>query len=438
MKSERLRTVNGWGAPKSGNSTEIWTFYLEGGISQFLPVPGAFDDMRFQSLQDVRFSEPDMRLNLYGLDSVKQSVFAYQLTDLRWSHRAPAAKSEIALAEGVRINGPASSYPNSLLELAVNESERSYLESINNNLLAGREVVDAKLYSQLATDYLRARFRYSLKPNHGKGEDDPIMRWLANADRGHCELFAGAFILMAREAGYPARMAVGFSGGAWNSVEEYFLVRNKDAHAWVEILDRSTNEWLRVDPTPGAGASDPEVAVRGGVDFVVGWTAWLDSLRIQWYRRIVNFDQDDQIELAMTIGEVVKEYAKQIKERAQFWMAELKIWLAAPFSKDRILQAGCFVVAGLLVYAVWWSRYGWLSFWHRWRKRPEALAPVRRQAGKYLARLKRKLSATTRDEHSEQANEVRNLLEAIRFGPQIEIGAAKETFSKARRVMRML
>lgn len=437
MRPDRLREIDGWGVRNSDKRGEVWTFYFEGGISQYLPVPGAFDDMRFQSLQDVRYSRKQF---IYGLDMVKQSVFAYQLRDLKWSNRFPAPRVE---ADLVRGNSPEDSlfvkgYPMSLLHVDVSDEELTLLDSINEELLSAGDEPNAAEYSQLATDYLRGRFRYSLQPNHGQGEDDPIMRWLANGDRGHCELFAGAFILMARQAGFPARMAVGYSGGAWNSVEEYFLVRNKDAHAWVEIFDARSNEWLRVDPTPGAGASDPEVAVRGGVDFVVGWNAWIDSLRIQWYRRIVNFDQDDQIEMAMTVGEVAKEYARQLKARAEMWMAELKQWLAAPFSRDRIVQAACFAIAGILGYGVWWSRYAWLGFWHRWRKRPEGLAPVRRQAGKYLRRLRRKLAAASNDDSKQQASEVRAALEAIRFGPQIEIRQARAVFSKARRVMRAL
>ena len=439
MKDDRVRLIDGRVQRRGASSDDTWTFYLEGGISQYLPVPGAFDEMRFAALQDVRYSKAHTRINMFGLDSVKQSVFAYQLTELEWSHRQPGSKKEAALARsGVDPSASTSSYPNSLLELNIRPKEVKQLGEINAEVLGDSSSVDAPEYSQLATEYLRSRFRYSLKPNIGTGDGDPVIRWLVNGNQGHCELFAGAFIFMAREAGFPARMAVGFSGGAWNSVEEYFLVRNRDAHAWVEIFDATTNEWLRVDPTPGAGASDPEVAVRGGVDFVVGWGAWLDSLRIQWYRRIVNFDQDDQIEMASTLAEVAKEYWEHFRLRSEAWMADLEDWLAAPFSQDRVLQAACFVIACILLYAVWWTRYAWLGFWHQWRNRPEALSPVRRQAGKYLSRLKRKLSSVEQGAGEGTASAVRAELEAIRFGPQIEISQAKAAFSRARQTIRSL
>ena len=439
MKDDRVRLIDGRVQRRGASSDDTWTFYLEGGISQYLPVPGAFDEMRFAALQDVRYSKAHTRINMFGLDSVKQSVFAYQLTELEWSHRQPGSKTEAALARsGVDPSASTSSYPNSLLELNIRPKEVKQLGEINAEVLGDSSSVDAPEYSQLATEYLRSRFRYSLKPNIGTGDGDPVIRWLVNGNQGHCELFAGAFIFMAREAGFPARMAVGFSGGAWNSVEEYFLVRNRDAHAWVEIFDATTNEWLRVDPTPGAGASDPEVAVRGGVDFVVGWGAWLDSLRIQWYRRIVNFDQDDQIEMASTLAEVAKEYWEHFRLRSEVWMADLEDWLAAPFSRDRVLQAACFVIACILLYAVWWTRYAWLGFWHQWRNRPEALSPVRRQAGKYLSRLKRKLSSVEQGAGEGTASAVRAELEAIRFGPQIEISQAKAAFSRARQTIRSL
>ena len=69
---------------------------------------------------------------------------------------------------------------------------------------------------------------------------------------GHCELFAGAFTLLARTAGHPTRVVGGFVGGTWN--EDYLIVRNSNAHAWCEIFD-GAESWLRVDPTMSAGGA---------------------------------------------------------------------------------------------------------------------------------------------------------------------------------------
>ena len=108
---------------------------------------------------------------------------------------------------------------------------------------------------------------------------------------GHCELFAGAFTLLARTAGIPTRIVTGFRGGTWSGFEDYYMVRNRDAHAWCEIFD-GRDAWLRVDPTPGGGLVGAGNDSLGTPLIDRSWVAYLDSLRIVWYRRIVNFDRE--------------------------------------------------------------------------------------------------------------------------------------------------
>ena len=62
MLGERRRVIDGWRSPIDRTGT-VWTFYLEGGIGQYLPVPGV-DEMRFQTLQDVRFGSLKSRQHL--------------------------------------------------------------------------------------------------------------------------------------------------------------------------------------------------------------------------------------------------------------------------------------------------------------------------------------------------------------------------------------
>ena len=70
---------------------------------------------------------------------------------------------------------------------------------------------------------------------------------------GWCEYYAGAFVLLARDAGYPARMVSGYKGVAFNSIENYYVVRQNMAHAWAEVFD-GRDRWVRYDPTPGEAA----------------------------------------------------------------------------------------------------------------------------------------------------------------------------------------
>lgn len=432
------RELVGWGVPFAQRKAELWTFYLEGGTSEYLPMPGAFHAVRFASYQNL-MQMPE--LYVLGLDTVRQSVFFYQIEDLQWSRRFPASDLEVAVYAGsvdaVGIEGQSVEYPSTGLELEIGAEDRDFLRQLNNELRPAGVYLPAARYSQNVTNYLRKNFRYSLQPNGDRSSGDPIVGWLSSGNRGHCELFAGSFVLLAREAGYPARMVVGFVGGSWNPVEEYFVVRNRDAHAWVEIYDRDTREWLRVDPTPGASPSDPDLPVLGSLEFDTGMGAWVDSLRIQWYRRIVNFDQKDQIDMAMAMDTVWAEFTKAISARFRLLLQAVKDWVARPFSRGNFEGVGIVLGLGLSGFFFWRVRYAWLGLLFRLLKRPKSLDPVRKQAARYLRRLKEKASRMDADAPlAERHREVRRALEALRFGPEVGANFAKPVFAQARRVLR--
>ena len=59
-------------------------------------------------------------------------------------------------------------------------------------------------------------------------------------ESGFCEHFSSAFAVMMRAAGVPARMVTGYQGGEINPIDGYMIVRQSDAHAWVEVWTRRT------------------------------------------------------------------------------------------------------------------------------------------------------------------------------------------------------
>src|SRR5690606_3088574 len=136
------------------------------------------------------------------------------------------------------------------------------------------------------------RHAYALSSSVPAGEDDVLLRWLESEAPGHCEFFAGSFVLLARTAGFPARLVTGFRGGTWNDFSGSFTVRNANAHAWAEIFDDASGSWIRIDPTPGNQALattdiDPATGAARARTRDSSWTARIESLRVFWYRRIV-------------------------------------------------------------------------------------------------------------------------------------------------------
>ena len=80
---------------------------------------------------------------------------------------------------------------------------------------------------------------------------DMIDEFLFETRQGYCEHFASSFAFLMRAAGVPARIVGGYQGGEINPYGNYLIVRQSDAHAWVEVWIESRG-WVRVDPTARA------------------------------------------------------------------------------------------------------------------------------------------------------------------------------------------
>ena len=93
---------------------------------------------------------------------------------------------------------------------------------------------------------------------------------------GYCQHFAGAMALMLRYLGIPARVAAGFTSGAFDRSKTRWTVTDHDAHAWVEVWFDGWG-WLPFDPTPGRGqlggtytTASPRFDTRGAREVLEG------------------------------------------------------------------------------------------------------------------------------------------------------------------------
>jgi hypothetical protein len=122
-------------------------------------------------------------------------------------------------------------------------------------------------------------FAYSTDIDTGHAASD-LAAWLLddtspNYHVGYCENFATAMAVMARTLGVPSRVVLGFTPGEPTGQEDVYVVRDRNAHAWVELWIPSQG-WVRFDPTPRADEINPttysEVEAELGFDL----TAYLD------------------------------------------------------------------------------------------------------------------------------------------------------------------
>uniref|UniRef100_UPI0035B16BEB transglutaminase TgpA family protein n=1 Tax=Hylemonella sp. TaxID=2066020 RepID=UPI0035B16BEB len=161
-------------------------------------------------------------------------------------------------------------------------------------------------------------YTYTLEPDqYGQHTADEF--WF-DRKAGFCEHMASAFAVLMRAAGIPARIVTGYQGGQLNSVDNYWVVRQSDAHAWTEVW-LAGQGWVRVDPTasvmPGRIGSlqrllAPRSAVATAVatamgtvispTFVQSVRAVWDAVNNAWNQRILNYTQNRQLDLLRALG----------------------------------------------------------------------------------------------------------------------------------------
>jgi len=102
-------------------------------------------------------------------------------------------------------------------------------------------------------------FRYAERPAQPPPGVAPLEFFINESHEGYCQHYAGAMALMLRMAGIPARVATGFSPGGYSDRKDAWIVRDTDAHAWVEVWFDDFG-WVTFDPTPEATPARSQVA----------------------------------------------------------------------------------------------------------------------------------------------------------------------------------
>ncbi|MDH5264998.1 MAG: DUF3488 and transglutaminase-like domain-containing protein, partial [Betaproteobacteria bacterium] len=166
-----------------------------------------------------------------------------------------------------------------------------------------------------ALQFYNRQFTYTLEPPLLTSAH-PYDEFLFETKRGFCEHYAGSFALLMRAAGIPARVVTGYQGGEVNPLNRELLVRQADAHAWVEIWLEGRG-WVRIDPT---SVVSPD-RIDGGINAALGPIgvipsliaadrlgvlanlrfAW-DALNSQWNQWVLGYNVDRQRQFLGSLG----------------------------------------------------------------------------------------------------------------------------------------
>ena len=154
-------------------------------------------------------------------------------------------------------------------------------------------------------------FRYTMQPPLlGR---DTVDDFLFGTRAGFCEHYSSAFVVLMRAMGMPSRVVTGYQGGELNPVDNFWLIRQADAHAWAEVW-LAGRGWVRVDPT---AAVAPERIERGsraiqrarhadlaGLDFPIfeGLRFNLQAMSNAWNQWVLSYDTSRQQRLLARLG----------------------------------------------------------------------------------------------------------------------------------------
>jgi hypothetical protein len=97
-------------------------------------------------------------------------------------------------------------------------------------------------------NYLRS-YPYTLDVPIPPAQRDITDYFLFDLKKGYCDYFATAMVVLARAAGIPARLAIGYATGDFNLNSKRFIVSEADAHSWAEIYFPGTG-WVPFEATP--------------------------------------------------------------------------------------------------------------------------------------------------------------------------------------------
>lgn len=127
------------------------------------------------------------------------------------------------------------------------------------------------------------------KPPEGR---DVVEYFLFDLQRGYCDYFASAMVVMARAVDIPARLAVGYAMGHHDAVEGAYVVMALDAHAWPELYFPGYG-WIPFEPTPAysplerARATDEQVHFTPALPSLPQrswWVRFQVEARLAWLR----------------------------------------------------------------------------------------------------------------------------------------------------------
>lgn len=231
VAANRRISIDSFQQSKSGGTTA--TITTSPGASTLLPLPESFNSIQFFDTDSVDVY-PDEQVVLAPARDKPLTYRVYEADlDVTARERTPASSSD--------------AYIRGMLEVPLSRGDRRYLENLAEDIGGAR--TSPERFANRFGRYFAERHPYSYFVEIPAGPEHSVVRWLKNECPGLCSNYAAAFTLLARTRGIPTRVVGGFATEEFDPTQNRYILRQNNAHAWVEYLDES-NRWIRFDPTP--------------------------------------------------------------------------------------------------------------------------------------------------------------------------------------------
>ncbi len=139
-------------------------------------------------------------------------------------------------------------------------------------------------------NHLKSAFSYTLVDEPVPPGREPTEWFLYDRREGHCEYYASALALMVRAIGVNARVVTGYVASEYNDVTSQYIVRESNAHGWVEA-EVAPGYWMTFDGTPPLQLNQihqPPPSLWRSVKKVY------ETIEFAWGAGIVGFNTDTQ------------------------------------------------------------------------------------------------------------------------------------------------
>lgn len=198
-------------------------------------LPGRIDLLRISSNQDD--TSASMNVSVIRPDRVIGRGISYQAT------------SAMSVATAYELRAAGVTYPQWVMSpnaIAINVTPRT--ADLARQIVAQAGATTPYDQAKAIERYLRETITYNERITVPPAGVDPVEWFLFDVQEGYCTYYATAMVSMLRSLGIPARIAAGFAQGTYDPSLGEYVVRERDAHTWVEVYFPGYG-WVEFEPT---------------------------------------------------------------------------------------------------------------------------------------------------------------------------------------------